>query len=119
MAKPKVYLNGRAALTMNGYQADTQVTAMYPEDKAFEYLIAGIGGEVGELQSKYAKYIRDDLDFTQVKEGMKAELGDILWFIAQIAKKLDYNLQSVAEDNTKKLNSRLLRNKISGDGDNR
>ena len=47
------------------------------------------------------------------------ELGDQLWYISEIARELEYELQEVAEMNIKKLRDRQERNKLHGDGDSR
>ena len=46
-------------------------------------------------------------------------LGDVLWYLSQLAADLDIRLEQVAEDNLEKLFSRQSRGKISGSGDNR
>jgi NTP pyrophosphatase (non-canonical NTP hydrolase) len=50
---------------------------------------------------------------------LKYELGDVLWYMAQIATELDLDLQDVADANLEKVFSRLERDKIKGDGDYR
>ena len=47
------------------------------------------------------------------------ELGDILWYIAQVASYLDVPLSDIATKNIDKLQNRLERNKLRGSGDNR
>ena len=53
------------------------------------------------------------------REALKAELGDVLWYLAQVATELDLSLQDIADANLAKLFDRLERGKIKGDGDNR
>ena len=55
----------------------------------------------------------------ETREALKAELGDVLWYMAQVATELDLTLDEIAEYNIEKLYSRLERGKIRGDGDNR
>jgi len=50
---------------------------------------------------------------------IKSELGDVLWYIANIAEDLDIPLQDIAEENIGKLQDRKDRDKIQGSGDNR
>jgi len=50
---------------------------------------------------------------------MRDELGDVLWYIANIAEFLDLDLENVAQNNIAKLQSRKERNAIRGNGDNR
>ena len=53
------------------------------------------------------------------KTAIKKELGDVLWYLANLCNELDFTLNEVAEENLEKLNDRLLRGKISGSGDDR
>jgi NTP pyrophosphatase (non-canonical NTP hydrolase) len=55
----------------------------------------------------------------ETRDALKAELGDVLWYIAQVATELDLTLDEIAEYNITKLYDRLERGKIRGDGDNR
>ena len=70
-------------LTMNAYQQQAKATAVYPYEKADQYLIAGMAGEVGELASIFAKHWRGDGDLNH--DHAAAELGDVLWFVAILA----------------------------------
>ena len=104
-------------LTLDTYQQQAKATAVYPEVKADQYLIAGLAGEVGELASIFAKYWRGDGDLNH--DHAKAELGDVLWFVAILAGELGYSLSEVAENNLDKLADRANRGKLKGNGDNR
>ena len=104
-------------LTLDAYQEQAKATAVYPYEKADQYLIAGLAGEVGELASIFAKHWRGDCDFN--RDHAAAELGDILWFIAMLAEELGYDLSEVAQGNLNKLADRANRGKLKGSGDNR
>ena len=104
-------------LTMSAYQQQAAKTAIYPLDKADQYLIAGLAGEVGELASIFAKHWRGDGDLNH--DHAKAELGDVLWFVAILAEQLDTDLSTVAQGNLDKLADRAVRGKLKGNGDNR
>ena len=104
-------------LTMSAYQQQAAKTAIYPLDKADQYLIAGLAGEVGELASIFAKHWRGDGDLNH--DHAKAELGDVLWFVAILAGELGYSLSEVAQNNLNKLADRANRGKLKGNGDNR
>ena len=104
-------------LTMDTYQQQAKATAVYPEVKADQYLIAGLAGEVGELASIFAKHWRGDGDLNH--DHAKAELGDVLWFVAMLAEQLDTDLSTVAQGNLDKLADRAVRGKLKGNGDNR
>ena len=104
-------------LTMDTYQQQAAKTAIYPEDKEREYLVAGLAGEVGELASIFAKHWRGDGDINP--DHARAELGDILWFVAMLTEWLDTDLSTVAQGNLDKLADRQQRGKLKGNGDNR
>jgi NTP pyrophosphatase (non-canonical NTP hydrolase) len=50
---------------------------------------------------------------------LKLELGDVLWYVAQLASELGLDLEGVAQANLDKLASRAARNVIAGSGDDR
>jgi len=108
------------------YQKQSRVTAKYPDiDNNFVYPTLGLVGEAGELAEKVKKLMRDKQMFTpsEVTDDVKAEilkeLGDVMWYTAQLATEFGVNLDAVAEQNIEKLHSRLDRDQINGDGDNR
>jgi NTP pyrophosphatase (non-canonical NTP hydrolase) len=100
----------------DAYQDFTDTTAIYPEDKALEYVALGLASEAGEFAGKVKKMIRDNKWDT---EAMIAELGDVLWYLARAAAELDVHLSDVAIDNVAKLKSRQERGTLKGDGDDR
>ncbi|MFN2134700.1 MAG: nucleoside triphosphate pyrophosphohydrolase family protein [Candidatus Promineifilaceae bacterium] len=104
------------------YQSESRKTWSYiPMNHAIVYPTMGLVNEAGEVAGKVKKIFRDrggeitDAD----RESLKQELGDVLWYLAQIATDLDLSLQEIAEANLVKLFSRLERGQIQGDGDNR
>jgi NTP pyrophosphatase (non-canonical NTP hydrolase) len=104
------------------YQKLSRKTAIYPnKDKNFIYPTLGLAGESGEVAEKIKKVIRDNNGVVddKRKEELKKELGDVLWYLSQIATELNLSLEEVALFNIEKLSSRLERGKISGSGDNR
>ena len=109
-------------MDFNEYQKESRKTAKYPKiGKNFVYPTLGVVGEAGEVAEKVKKVFRDDNKklTKKRKEEIIKELGDLLWYVAQIATELDVTFESIAKDNLKKLKSRLKRGKIKGDGDNR
>jgi NTP pyrophosphatase (non-canonical NTP hydrolase) len=104
------------------YQKKSRKTAFYPnKGKNFVYPTLGLAGEAGEVAEKIKKIIRDKNGKLTLKdqEEIGKELGDVLWYISQIATELNLLLEKVAENNLKKLFSRKKRNKLRGNGDNR
>lgn len=68
--------------------------------------LLGLAGEAGELLSEYKKHLRDGDSYIIFKERVSEELGDLLWYIANVASKFNLNLEEVAKKNIKKVNSR-------------
>jgi NTP pyrophosphatase (non-canonical NTP hydrolase) len=81
----------------------------------------GLVGEAGEVADKLKKVIRDHggVLTDPVRDAVAKELGDVLWYLSVLAYELDYDLNTIAQDNLDKLASRQERGVISGSGDNR
>lgn len=124
-------------LTLTDYQALSTETAVYPGKGTLVgllYVALGLG-EAGEVQGKIKKVLRDDFheeDITEIgllatsaivtpekKEQIKAELGDLLWYLANTAEEAGLDLEDIARGNLDKLNSRKERGVLGGSGDNR
>lgn len=106
------------------YQQETAKTAIYPSDspiQALSYVTMGLVGEAGEIANKVKKIIRDnDGVITEGhRDDIAAELGDVLWYVSQLATELDTFLSIVAEHNIIKLRGRAQRGVLQGAGDNR
>jgi len=109
-------------MNFNDYQNKSRKTAGYPTiGHPVIYPTLGLANEAGEVAGKIKKVFRDrDGQINEeTREALKAELGDVLWYIAQVATELDLTLDESAEYNIAKLYDRLERGKIKGDGDNR
>ncbi len=104
------------------YQKESRKTAAYPSiGYNFIYPTLGLAGEAGEVVEKIKKLIRDKngaID-EKVKQEITKELGDVLWYLSQLATELGLSLDEIASENLKKLFSRMERDKIQGDGDDR
>ena len=85
------------------------------------YPTLGLVNEAGELAGKIKKIFRDRGGVVSEadRQALKGELGDVLWYLAQICTELDLSLEEVAQHNLDKLRSRLERGTLGGDGDNR
>lgn len=85
------------------------------------YPAIALGGETGEFLDKVKKIYRDSGGvYTHAdRNALVAELGDVLWYVAEIATQLSVDLSAVAEANLEKLRSRKERGVIGGSGDNR
>jgi NTP pyrophosphatase (non-canonical NTP hydrolase) len=106
----------------NTYQRESRKTwNLVHTDHPIVYPTLGLVNEAGELAGKVKKIFRDKggVISDEDRQALKHELGDVLWYMAQLATELDLNLQEVAEANLEKLFSRLERGTIKGEGDNR
>jgi NTP pyrophosphatase (non-canonical NTP hydrolase) len=104
------------------YQERSRATAVYPDAGSnIVYPALGLCGEAGETAEKVKKAIRDD-GGTLTEErraAIAAELGDVLWYAAQLATEAGLDLEEIAEANLVKLASRQRRAVLHGSGDDR
>lgn len=112
-----------STLGLNDYQQQALETAIYPgsgEVMGLAYVGLGLG-EAGEIQGKIKKILRDNSGVItdDKKEAIAAEAGDLLWYIALLAKELGYSLEEIGILNLVKLSSRKERGVLGGSGDNR
>jgi NTP pyrophosphatase (non-canonical NTP hydrolase) len=108
-------------MELSEYQRRSRQTAHYPREAWLAYPALGLAGEAGEVAEHAKKVIRDDrgeID-EQRREAMAKELGDVLWYVAQLATELGLELDQIAEGNLAKLLSRQRRGVLSGSGDER
>lgn len=103
------------------YEERAADTAKYPPWQAIQYLAMGVASEAGEVAGHVKKMLRDDGGTLtpQRIEAIKAELGDVLWYVARMAFELGSSLDEIATLNLMKLESRQDRGVIGGEGDER
>ncbi len=109
-------------MNFSEYQSRSRVTAQYPAiGHAVVYPTLGLVNEAGEVAGKIKKVFRDKGGeiSAETRQALAAELGDVLWYLAQVCTELDLSLDEVAGHNLEKLLDRQARGKIKGDGDNR
>lgn len=118
-------------MLMNYYQKEASQTAIYDQPLAYPGMgLSGEGGEfmdsllmnavklniaIGKTNNKGKKILRDQAAIDKTK----AELGDVLWYVAAIARDLGVDLEEVAHENLAKLRKRKEAGTLQGDGDNR
>ena len=103
-------------------QEGARETAVYPQlGDNLLYPTLGLCGEAGEVAEKVKKMVRDDGGtLTEARRAaLAAELGDVLWYAAQVATEAGLDLEEVAAANLDKLRSRRLRGVLAGSGDDR
>ena len=104
------------------YQRLARKTAIYAgAGKNFVYPALGLCGESGEVAEKIKKIVRDrdNVVDDKCRAELEKELGDVLWYIANLAVELDLDLENIAQKNIKKLADRKERGVLHGSGDNR
>jgi NTP pyrophosphatase (non-canonical NTP hydrolase) len=108
-------------MELSEYQRLSRRTAQYPREAWLAYPALGLAGEAGEVAEHAKKAIRDDGGRIgdERKAALAKELGDVLWYVAQLATELDLQLDAVAQLNLDKLLSRQERGVLSGSGDDR
>ena len=121
--------------TFNEYQIAAKTTAIYLNKVKEAYpdlppeiiKILGISyasnglGEVGEIQGKIKKIIRDaggEIS-DETKKEISKEIGDVLWYVMALCEEFDLKMEDVAQENINKLFSRKERGVLGGSGDNR
>ena len=108
--------------TFQTYQRESRKTwNLIHTDHPIVYPTLGLANEAGEVAGKVKKLFRDKGGEISPadREALKGELGDVLWYLAQICTELDLTLEEVAEANLSKLFSRQERGTIRGEGDTR
>ena len=116
-------------LDFNEYQKKAHETADYPsgtigvDRHAVDYIYPafGLSEEAGEVAGKFAKAVRDNQGVLDGERRLKIEkeLGDVLWFVAELCTVLNVDMGSIAQINLDKLASRKARGVIHGNGDDR
>ncbi|MGH8952694.1 MAG: nucleoside triphosphate pyrophosphohydrolase family protein [Acidimicrobiia bacterium] len=78
-------------------------------------------GQAGEVARKVKKIFRDHggLITDDDRAALTLELGDVLWYLAELCTQLGLSLEVVAARNIEKLRGRQTRGTLGGDGDSR
>lgn len=110
-------------MDLDEYQDQAEETAIFPDELpefvevGQVYTVLGQAGESGEIEEKLKKAIRED-DPEYIEE-MRAEVGDVLWYLSQVCEEFDWSLEEIAQDNLDKLQDRQERGQLTGKGDDR
>lgn len=87
-----------AGMKAGEYQRAARSTAIYPAGAGVFYPALGLAGEAGEIANKVKKIIRGDVTFEQRRDELRAELGDVMWYVAGTASDLGMELKALAND---------------------
>ncbi|WP_116091741.1 nucleoside triphosphate pyrophosphohydrolase family protein [Sphingomonas crusticola] len=100
-------------MDLKTYQAQALQTDQVPgtsDDESAAALIVpmlGLAGETGQLLGEYKKHLRDGAAHRLFKDRVGEELGDLLWYIANVASKFGLDLDQIAEKNLDKVRARF------------
>lgn len=95
-------------MDLDTYQELAARTRIYPEKYNVIYTTIQMAAEVGELASLIGKRLRKDqpLQDDDLKAKAKDELGDVLWYVAMLARDFGLSLNEIAKQNIQKLQAR-------------
>ena len=100
-------------MNLNEYQRLANLTDQQPETGDFEadsqsilVPLLGLAGEVGELLSEHKKWLRDRESYKLFPDRVKEELGDLLWYLSNVASKHGMTLEEIANYNLAKTQRR-------------
>lgn len=68
--------------------------------------LLGLAGETGELLSEYKKSLRDGGSYKLAKERIAEELGDLLWYLSNVADLFGLSLEDIGQNNLDKCRQR-------------
>jgi NTP pyrophosphatase (non-canonical NTP hydrolase) len=87
------------------------------------YPLLALAEEAGEVCGKVAKFVRKsksgEVDEPQLRQDVKKELGDLLYQVSETARQFGFTLQDIVDGNVEKLQDRVARGVLIGEGDNR
>ncbi|MCY4136400.1 MAG: hypothetical protein OXG30_16035 [bacterium] len=90
-------------MDLNEYkQRSAETDQMDDQEEAVKIALFGIAGEAGSVVSEAKRWSRDKGLSQGLEENMKEELGDLLWYMASLARRLNIDLDEVMEENLKK-----------------
>lgn len=92
-------------LTMNEYQrlAARTIAEDWTVEQKLHHALHGLASEVGEIHGIFQKNLQGHV-FT--RSDLQKEIGDALWFIAELCTVYDFKLSDVAQMNVDKLKKR-------------
>lgn len=100
-------------MDLNEYQQRANETDQQPaghvggdDPRSMLVPLLGLSSEVGELLGEYKKRIRDGESYKLFTDRVKEELGDLLWYLSNVATKFGLTLEDVAIDNLQKTGNR-------------
>ena len=95
-------------MEFNEFQSQANRTDQRPgrDEGALLFPVIGLSSEVGSLVRHVKKRLRDQDAYELFSGEMADELGDVLWYVANLAEKLGLGLDDIAEANLRKIRGR-------------
>src|SRR5436305_1068573 len=95
-------------MDLHSYQTAAAETACWPAEGSTDLMVPllGLAGEVGELKSEFKKALRDTATPELFRNRFAEELGDVMWYVANLATKLGFDLNQIAALNLEKTRER-------------
>ena len=96
-------------MDISSYQRQARATNQIPQTPDYDSVIVpllGIAGEIGTLQAAYKKKLRDDDQYDRFPSDVAEELGDIIWYVSNLADRFGLDLSDVLQQNLQKTQAR-------------
>ncbi len=96
-------------MDLNEFQQAANRTDQRPgrdDEAALLFPVIGLSSEIGSLVRHVKKRLRDDDAYELFSAEMADELGDVLWYVANLAEKLGFELDEIAQRNLRKIRGR-------------
>ena len=94
-------------MDLDTYQRQARRTDQIPlttrNDDGIVAPLLGVAGEIGSLQAAYKKKLRDGDQYGCFNDDVAEELGDIMWYVSNLADKFGLNLSDIAQQNLNKV----------------
>ena len=105
------YRPGDDRLSFRDYQiaaamTDQVCSSQVDKMKSLMVPLLGLAGESGSLLTEFKKWLRQGEIYSPFHDQVSEELGDILWYVANIASKMNLDLDEIARENLAKLADR-------------
>ncbi|MEQ1871559.1 MAG: MazG nucleotide pyrophosphohydrolase domain-containing protein, partial [Vicinamibacterales bacterium] len=104
------------AMTLEEYQLAARRTDQVPltdgeggqegRERALMVPLLGLAGEAGSLLTEYKKWLREGKAYVLFRDQVAEELGDVLWYVTNLADKAGLTLDEVAHRNLAKVRGR-------------
>lgn len=112
VVEPQLIFGGGAKIgepmDLDEYQDAANRTDQKPgtQEEALAFPLLGLASEVGSLLNQYKKRVRDGEAHELFSARVADELGDVLWYVSNLSKKLGFNLNDIAARNLKRTRER-------------